>query len=354
MDDPETDALRSLMRRAADDRSITAPNLLPLAAKARTRRRIGGVALVTALTVGGVAFGAGSMRPATMVASPAPATPAPTQETSPSEATNRLTPEAVTQRCRPQLDAYDGKPGYETPPGESIAWAIAHSDQRYSTGDPVLFVDPAGRSSERLCIVPEPGDTTSAIPDPAPSIADPQRLAALCSQQLRRYDGAPFEEGAGRSYDFRTPDLRAATLVNAAEKDGIVTALLLLEETYYACDVSGLRPYGMAQAATESPTLRPGDEFWGISASYFLPGGGKVDDPSIKPYEVGSGLVPVEGATSMRVDGQYTVDIVDGTYSFVVTRQPKSSGRLVVEYLDARGDVLFTSDSEGGRPYVIP
>ena len=56
----------------------------------------------------------------------------------------------------------------------------------------------------------------------------------------------------------------------------------------------------------------------------------------------------------MRVDGQYTVDLVDGTYSFVVTRQPKSSGRLVVEYLDARGEVLFTSDSEGGGPYVIP
>lgn len=354
MEEPETEELRSLMRRAADDRSITAPNLLPLAAKARTRRRVGGIALVTALTVGGVAFGAASMRPATMVASPAPATPAPTQETSPSEATNRLSPEAVTQRCQPQLDAYDGEPGYETPPGESVAWAIAHSDQRYSTGDPVLFVDPAGRSSGRLCIVPEPGDATSAIPDPAPSIADPQRLAALCSQQLRRYDGAPLDEGAGRSHDFRTPDLRAATLVNAAEKDGIVTALLRLDETYYSCDVSGLRANGMAQAATEIPTPRPGDEFWGISASYFLPGGGKVDDPSLTPYEVGSGLVPVEGATSMRVDGQYTVDLVDGTYSFVVTRQPKSSGRLVVEYLDARGEVLFTSDSEGGGPYVIP
>lgn len=346
--------LASRLRSSVDDHPVTVPNLLPAARASRTRRRLGGVAAASVLAIGGVTAVSLAMNNGAVVASPIPASPAPTtpgEEKTKEQISNVMSNEQVAAACQAQLSAYDTSPNYQT--DGPVEWTIAHTDQAYTVGDPVLFVDPAGRAPERLCIVPEPGDTTSAIPDPAPTIADPGQLAALCSQLLR-VNGKQLDGTPAKRPDFSTPDLRKATMVHGAQADDIVTALLKLGDSYYSCQVSDLAHSDLGHVSEEVKRPASGDEFWGVSATYYLPGGGKSKDPSVKPYLIGSGFAPVKGATSMRIDGRFTVEINDGTYSFVQQTEPKQMGALVVDFLDADGKVLFTSNPQGGKPYLVP
>ncbi len=85
-----------------------------------------------------------------------------------------------------------------------------------------------------------------------------------------------------------------------AEEAGNVTALL--GDAFYTCDQAG--PDGdLPNSVTRGPSYASGDEFPGAGLAYFVPGNGKSDDPSVRPYLAGSGHGPVKGATSFVIDG---------------------------------------------------
>lgn len=358
----DNEHLTHLMRRSVDDHEITTPDLLPRAKASRTRRRVGGVAGVAVLVAAG-AFAVNSTLASTNVATPEPAEPAPS--TAPAEPAPSVRPteqalsnEEVALRCQSQLDAYNADPDYVPEGFADPAWQIAHTDQQYRVGDAVLFLDPSKDFRWPLCIVPAEGDAPTEIPDPAPSLDNPERLLGLCSQYLHNVlppesDEQFIEGNPTRHYDFETPDLRGATIVAGAEEAGNVTALLKLGDAFYTCDQAGLDG-DLPNSVTREPSYASGDEFPGAGLAYFLPGNGKSDDPSVRPYLAGSGHVPVKRATSFVIDGHLSVEIAeDGSYAFIEHTQPKQSGAMTIDYLDAEGNVLHTS-TDGGDPYIVP
>lgn len=344
----DNEHLTHLMRRSVDDHEITTPDLLPRAKASRTRRRFGGVVGIAALVAAGALAVNSTLASTTNIAEPAEPSPKPTT------AAETLSLETVTLRCQSQLSAYDSDPRWAFPSDWSADWKIAHTNQSYSVGDIVLFYTENHRIDERLCVVPAEGEAPTDIPVTAPSLADPDRVLGLCSQLLVDYVGEadPFDM-LPPERDFNTPDLRDATIISSAELDGFVTALLLLGEHYYSCDVSHTRNSDIANGAREIAAPKAGDTFHGIELQYYLPGSGKTTPDGALPYVVGSGFAPVDGATKVTVNGDLTVDIVDGRYSVVSTTRPWASGATVQVFTDEAGNVLHTS-TDGGDPYIVP
>lgn len=294
MNDDLIELSRSL-HAAVDDHVVATPDLLPVARRTRTRRRIG-MATAGAAVLVGVAVALTQMLPRAalapdVAASPSVATPSlPT----PPSTISVLSSAEIVRRCAPQMVKYEQirTPSFTPFPHTPQGWAVAHSTFTYREGDIVALVEPGVSGGFlALCRIPAVGGDGIDVPFTAfdPSRLAPAQQVMRCSEQLTSLDSAA---------PYATADLRGSTILASQTTDR--TGILMLHNSSrdYLCTLIPIESLSShhsvtpvsAEVRSYKPSFR-GTSMSDATSTYFSAAGWLPADAASIEFSVGGVVV---------------------------------------------------------------
>ncbi len=269
--------LSQRLHDAVDQHALPTPDLLPLAHKARARRRIGIAATSAVILVAATVWATQSMPRSAVTpqvgATPSLATPSPTAPT-PSTSTSAVLSHAeIVRRCTPQMAKYESvhTDTYTPFPHPADGWVVVHEAVSYREGDIVALV-PRGRETREkaLCRIPAADQADAFVPFTAfdPANLDEATRVARCSET---FTILTTSSTPGATSPSQAPDLRGATVVVSEISDRIGILILRQGSADYLCrlfpvelprglqdvgplqvQAAAMRPYGAGTVAVDA------------------------------------------------------------------------------------------------------
>jgi hypothetical protein len=331
-----TDDLAQLSERlhdAVDHHVVVTPDLLPLARRTRTRRRIGLASTAAVVLVAATVWATQSLPHSAVspevAATPSLATPSRTAPTPSPSASAILSHDEIVRRCAGQMLKYESihTDTYTPFPHPVDGWVVAHEVFSYREGDVVaLFERGLGTSEKALCRIPAAEQGYVYVPFTAfdPANLDEARRVMRCSEGLMNLPTSPTP---GSTYPYLTPDLRGATVVASEVSDRIGILMLRQGSAEYLCRLFPAESLGglhdvtplPVQPAAMKPYLR-GNVVVDTTGTYFyaagwLPSNAASIEFSVKGTVVHSVTPTIDGAWTAvwKVAGSPKIDAVTYT-----------------------------------------